>query len=101
MTFRRAARTDANHKDIVKCFRSLGWSVLDVSQLKKCCDLFVSKIKVTVAVEVKDGSKPPSQRKLSDGEIDFMEAWQGEHRIILSEDDVIELNSEALWEKLK
>jgi len=30
-----------------------------------------------------------------------METWQGEHRIILSEDDVIELNYEELWEKLK
>jgi Holliday junction resolvase len=92
MSFRRAARTDANHKEIVKAFRDLGWSVQDISQLKNCCDLFVSKAGRTIAVEVKDGSKPPSARKLSEGEIKFMEMWQGEYSVVLCIDDVISLN---------
>ena len=46
------------------------------------CDLFVSKNGRTVAVEVKDGSKPPSARKLSEGEIKFMESWQGEYALV-------------------
>jgi len=89
---RRAAKVDDNQPDIVKAFRGLGWSVLIVSQLKRCCDLFVSKNGRTVAVEIKDGSKVPSRRKLTEGETEFRDSWQGEWRLVESVDDVIELN---------
>ena len=36
MGFRRAAKKDDNHQEIVKAFRKLGWSVLDTAQLKNC-----------------------------------------------------------------
>ena len=90
---RRAARIDANQPDIVKVFRSLGWSVLIISQLKNCFDILVSKNGRTVAVEIKDGSKPPSARKLTEGEQEFKDGWQGEYVIIESIDDVIKLNA--------
>jgi Holliday junction resolvase len=89
MSFRRAAKVDANQKEIVKAFRDLGWYVLIISQLKNCCDIIVSKDGRTIAIEIKDGSKPPSQQKLSDGEIRFMNEWQGEYEIIKSVDDVL------------
>lgn len=91
MSFRRAARTDDNQTEIVKTFRSLGWYVLIISQLKNCCDLMVSKGGRTVAVEVKDGKKPPSQRKLSTGEDKFKNQWLGEYALIESIDDVLNL----------
>ena len=90
---RLAARIDANQPEIVKAFRSLGWSVLIISQLKNCFDILVSKNGRTVAVEIKDGSKPPSARKLTEGEQEFKDGWQGEYRIIESVDDVIKLNA--------
>lgn len=86
---RRAARVDANQPEVVKAFRDLGWSVLIISQLKNCCDLFVSKNGRTIAVEVKDGTLPPSKRKLTPGEQEFMETWQGEYKIIESIEDVL------------
>ena len=89
---RRAARIDDNQNEVVECFRSLGWSVLIVSQLKKCCDIFVSKHGRTIAVEIKDGSKPPSKRKLTEGEQEFKDNWQGEYAIVESIDDVVKLN---------
>jgi len=90
---RRAARIDANQPEIVKAFRSLGWSVLIISQLKNCFDILVSKNGRTVAVEIKDGSKPPSARKLTEGEQEFKDGWQSEYVIIESVDDVIKLNA--------
>ena len=57
MSFRRAARTDANQTEIVKAFRDLEWYVLIISQLKNCCDIIVSKKCWTVAVEIKDGER--------------------------------------------
>lgn len=91
---RTAARKDDNHNEIKDCFSSLGWSVLDVAQLKKCCDLFVSKKGETVAVEIKDGNKPPSQRKLTSGEQTFKDTWNGNWRLVESIDDVLQINRE-------
>ncbi|WP_372857659.1 hypothetical protein [Pseudoalteromonas sp.] len=92
MSFRRAAKVDDNQKEVVALFRKLGWTVLIISQLKNCCDIIISKNGRTVAIEIKDGSKPPSQRKLSDGEIKFRDSWQGEYALIETQSDVIELN---------
>jgi hypothetical protein len=70
---RRAARVDGNHKEVMGHFRSLGFMVHDISQLKNCADLVVSGYGRTLYVEVKDGSKPPSARRLTGGELLFME----------------------------
>lgn len=94
MVFRRAARKDANHVEIVAAFRKAGWYVLDVAQLKNCCDIIISKNGRTIAVEIKDGTKPPSQRKLSKGEEEFRQRWKGEHKIVLSVDDVLKCESD-------
>jgi len=56
MSFRRAAKVDDNQSEIVKAFRGLGFTVLIISQLKNCCDIFVSKYGRTIAIEIKDGS---------------------------------------------
>jgi len=93
MSFRRAAKVDANQPDIVKAFRDLGWYVLIISQLKNCCDIMVSKKGRTIAIEIKDGRKPPSQQKLTEGELKFKDEWQGEYALITSVDDVLKLNS--------
>ena len=71
------AAVDRNQKEVVKYFRSMGFSVLHIYQLKNCCDIMVSKGLVTAAIEIKDGSKPPSARRLSAGELKFKEEWQG------------------------
>lgn len=89
---RRAAKVDVNQPEIVKAFRSLGWSVLIISQLKNCADIIVSKNGRTIVVEVKDGNQPPSKQKLTEGEVKFMNAWQGEYMIINSVDAVIALS---------
>lgn len=94
MSFRRAAKTDDNQKEVVSLFRKLGWYVLIVSQLKNCCDIIVSKNGFTLAVEIKDGKKPPSARKLSEGEQRFKDEWLGEWRLVENDDDVLKLNEE-------
>lgn len=91
MSFRRAARVDDNQPEIVKAFRDLGWYVLIISQLKNCCDIMVSKNGRTIAVEIKDGSKPPSKQKLSSGELKFKDEWQGEYLLITCIDDVLNI----------
>lgn len=94
MNMRRAAKKDANHNEIAKEFERLGWIVLDLSQLKNCCDMAVTKEGRTFMVEVKDGSKPPSQRKLSEGEEKFKTKWLqgGLWNLVKSIDDVHAMN---------
>lgn len=88
MSFRRAARVDDNQSEIVAAFRKLGWYVLIISQLKNCCDIIVSRNGRTIAVEIKDGSKPKSAQKLSEGELKFKTEWQGEYRLVSCLDDI-------------
>ena len=71
------ARIDANQPELVKYFRKHGFSVLHVHQLKNCGDIMISKGKVTAAVEIKDSKKPPSARKLTEGELKFKLSWRG------------------------
>ena len=67
--------------------------MLIISQLKNCCDIMVSKGGETIAVEIKDGNKPPRARKLSKGEQEFKDNWLGRWELVESIDDVIKLNS--------
>lgn len=94
MSFMRAAKVDENQPEVVKLFRRLGWSVLIISQLKNCCDIIVAKDKRTIAIEIKDGSKKPSARKLSEGEIKFRDNWQGEWMLVETLEHVMIINSE-------
>lgn len=66
----RGNRKDANHKEIVDHFRSLGFYVHDISDLKNCCDLIITKGR-SAYVEIKDGAKPKSARQLTAGELKF------------------------------
>ena len=70
------SKVDANHTEIVKAFRSMGAYVLDTHDLKNCCDCIVNFRGQITAVEIKDGAKPLSQRKLKKGEQEFKDDWQ-------------------------
>ena len=75
---RRAARVDANHGEIVKALRACGCTVLDASGLGGGFpDLVVGCQGRTVLMEVKDGSKVPSARKLTDAQVQMHAAWNG------------------------
>jgi Holliday junction resolvase len=84
----RAARKDSNHREIVEYCRGKGFAVLDIAQLKNACDIFISKDGFTVACEIKDGAKPPSARKLTEGEEKFRAGWKGAYRLITCVADI-------------
>jgi len=77
----RANRIDQNQPEIVKQFRDFGCSVLGRS----------------IFVELKDGKKPPSARKLTPGETKFKSVTLGIWRLVETEKDaqnvINELNS--------
>ena len=89
---RKHGRRDANHTDIVGTFRACGCSVLDCADLGDGKpDLVVATASACFVVEVKDGTKPPSARKLTTKEQQFKDNWKGLYFVIESVDDVIKL----------
>lgn len=65
---RRAARTDANHSHIVGALIRCGCEVQSLAMVGDgCADLLVhhKATKRVLLIECKDGSKPPSARKLT------------------------------------
>jgi hypothetical protein len=52
-------------------------------------DAVVGKFGHTYLIEIKDGSKPPSKRKLTEDEETFWRDWRGSLILIESVDDVI------------
>ena len=80
---RLRAKTDANHAQIVKDLRAMGYSVLDLSRLGRGCpDLLVGSRMFNFLFELKDGKKCPSARKLSHDEVKFFAGWRGQAHIV-------------------
>ncbi len=75
---RRAAKIDANQDQVVSALRSAGVLVLSMAALGKGVpDLLCAFHGKLVLLEVKDGNKPPSARKLTQDQIEFHKAWAG------------------------
>lgn len=90
---RRAARTDANHAEIVKALRAAGCFVQSLASIGKGCPdiLFLCRQKWFLA-EVKDGKKPPSRRNLTPHEQRWHElAGMGMVYVIESVEDALAL----------
>ncbi len=63
---RQRARIDANHGAIVEALKRCGWHVESTAQLGKGFpDLVAARAGVLKLIEVKDGAKPPSERRLT------------------------------------
>lgn len=90
------ARKDANHAEIEDLLRSLGFKTKDVSPMKEFVDIVAKLHGVIVLIEVKDGSKPPSKRKLTDDERAFHEYWGDDIRVIETREDVFALRDEII-----
>ena len=74
---RYANRIDANQNAIVEALRQCGATVRIISQGGGIPDLLVGYNGYTILMEVKDGAKSPSQRKLTEDEQRFFDEWTG------------------------
>jgi len=75
---RRAAKVDANQEQIVEALRAAGATVQTLAAVGKGVpDLLVGFQGKTVLLEVKDGRKPPSERRLTEDQLKWHGAWRG------------------------
>lgn len=82
---RRAARVDDNQKDIVAALRRAGFSVCVLSAVGKGVpDILVGAQGRNILLEIKDGAKAKSARKLTMDEQTWHTAWRGQVAIVSS-----------------
>lgn len=89
---RRAGKRDANHAAVRQVLRDIGCSVLDLGNVGAGCpDLLVATPRGdrTFLLEVKDGDKPPSARKLTAQQRDFAASWKGETHVVTSRQEAM------------
>ena len=96
----RARRVDANQAEIMAAARAMGCSVADTSSIGNgfpdlVIGLVTLKGRINLIVEVKDGAKPPSARKLTGDEREFRDAWRGQYAVVSSIDELRELLAQA------
>lgn len=86
-------KVDANQKVIVEQLRRLGCSVAITSSLGKGFpDFVVSRSgSCNFLIELKDGSKPPSQRKLTPDEQKFHAEWKGQVDVCNNLDEILKV----------
>jgi Holliday junction resolvase len=89
---RYANRIDANQNGIVDALRKAGAVVRIISQGDGIPDLLVGYKGYTILMEVKDGDKVPSARKLTGAEQKFFEDWQGGLLVVVnSSEEALEI----------
>ena len=73
---RRAARVDRNQTEVVEALRQAGCRVQPLHMVGKGCpDILVGRDGRLVLMEIKDGEKPPSARKLTEDEAAWHDLW--------------------------
>ena len=87
---KRAPRLDANHADIRAEFEKHGCSVVSLASMGDGVPDFLIGVGLrNYLLEVKDGDKPPSQRKLTPKEAKFAKTWKGQWSVIESVSEVL------------
>jgi Holliday junction resolvase len=78
---RRAAKVDANQAAIVEALREAGCNVQPLHMVGRGCpDIMVGRAGRLWLMEIKDGDKPPSARKLTEDEREWHELWAEQKR---------------------
>jgi len=89
---RRIGRVDGNQGEIVDALREVGATVQPIHTVGRGCpDLLVGFRGVNYLAEVKDGSKPPSGRRLTKDEGQWHRDWRGDVVVIESVEDALRM----------
>ena len=97
---RYAARVDANQTQIVSALRAAGATVQSLSAVGQGCpDLLVGYQGINILMELKDGKKPPSERKLTSDQIVWHSEWKGVVFLVTNVDEALQLLMEKKNER--
>lgn len=83
-------RVDDNHTAIVKGLRAVGATVRSTADVGNGFpDIAVGFKGLTFLLEIKDGTKSPSRRTLTEAEQVFHNEWRGAAAVVTSLDDAL------------
>ena len=87
---RLKAKRDDNHADVVRALRQLGCTVQDLASVGDGCpDILVGFRGRNLCLEIKDGAKPPSARKLTPEQVVWHHEWRGQVVIVESAEQAV------------
>lgn len=85
-------RIDQNHRLIVRALRDVGASVQSLADIGKGCpDILCAFRDVNYVLEIKDGSLPPSRKKLTEDEQNWHAMWRGPVHVVESVEDALKV----------
>ena len=87
---RRAARADANQPEIVKAIRDLGATWQHTHTIGGALDGIIGYYGIDQRVEIKDGKKTTSERKLTNDEQKVFDLWKGRKPVVIESVDDVE-----------
>lgn len=88
---RKRGRIDANQSEIVDDLRAIGATVQILSGMGHGCpDLLVGFQGRNILLEIKDGKRIPSERKLTPDEKDWHAAWRGQVAVVESREQALQ-----------
>lgn len=88
----RARRKDANHSTVLRMAREVGAEVLDLHSLPGGLDALIGYRSKLFLIEIKDGSKPRSRRKLTPAEVATVDRFRAigcPVLVVETEDDLL------------
>lgn len=89
---RRAAKVDANQREIVAALRGVGCTVQHLHIVGQGCpDILVGCRGTNLLLELKDSRRPPSARKLTPDEVEWHERWRGQVAVVSSVEEALVL----------
>ena len=85
-------KVDTNQREIVTSLRKIaGVSVFSTHTIGKGFpDIAIGYKGKNYLFEIKDGERPPSQRKLTPDEIKFFDMWTGQIDVVLCLNDILQ-----------
>lgn len=87
---RRAAKVDQNQPEIVTALRAVGATVTPLHAVGSGCpDLLCGYAGKNVLIEIKDGAKPPSARRLTKDQKRWHATWAGQVVVVKSIDEAL------------
>lgn len=86
-------RTDANQKKVVELVRKLHGASITSTHIigKGFPDLVIGYKGINYLIELKDGFKPKSQKKLTPDEVEFHLKWNGQIAVCESFEDILKI----------
>lgn len=86
----RRKRKDENHASVVRHLVAVGATVTDLSDVGGGCpDLLVGFRRANYLLEIKDGSKSASRRKLTWDQVLYHSTWQGQVCVVCDEKEAL------------